>query len=68
MSISNSDALLVDYVEWHLKMDALSNQQLCIELLQSAPIGGKHGELCELVVERLCPGLITSLGEGGCDA
>ena len=60
-----SDEILVmlDYIDWHQRMDKLSNEDLCRELLRTAPVWGRFGELSDLVIERLCPGLMDKIAD-----
>ena len=46
------------YLHWHSRMEALDSRALANELLNVAPVIGALGELCDLVAERLAPGII----------
>ena len=54
---------MIPYIEWHLKMDKLSNEELVRVFLRESPMFGEFGELCDLVAERLCPGIMDKLGD-----
>jgi hypothetical protein len=45
MNAISENGDILSYIEWHFKMDKLSNRETCIELLRSAPIGGGRGVL-----------------------
>ena len=42
-------------------MSGLSNEELIKELLKVAPLFGVLGDLIDLLVERLCPGILDKL-------
>lgn len=54
---------LLAYLREHTRMSELSNEDLCRELLREAPVFGRLGELVDILVERVCPGLITKMDE-----
>ena len=60
--LNEDDAFkLIDYLQWHRRMSALSNEELIKELLKVAPLFGVLGDLIDLVVERLCPGILDKI-------
>ena len=52
---------VLHYLQWHDKMTALSNEDLVKELLKVTPVLCKLGSLIDIVVERLCPGILDKL-------
>jgi hypothetical protein len=54
---------LLAYLREHTRMSELSNEELCREFLAVAPVFGRLGELGDLLVERLCPGIISKMDE-----
>lgn len=62
--VTTQDAAnLLAYLKEHTRMSELSNEDLCRELLREAPVFGRLGELVDILVERVCPGLITKMDE-----
>jgi hypothetical protein len=54
---------VLSYLREHTRMSALSNEDLCREFLAVAPVFGRLGELGDILVERLCPGIIGKMDE-----
>jgi hypothetical protein len=52
---------LLAYLREHTRMMNLSNEDLCREFLAVAPVFGRLGELGDILVERLCPGIIEKM-------
>lgn len=54
---------LIEWIRWRSAMEALSNGDLCRELLKTAPLMGRLSDLCEIVAERLSPGIIEKMDD-----
>lgn len=54
---------LLAYLREHTRMSELSDEDLCREFLAVAPVFGRLGELGDILVERLCPGIISKIDE-----
>ena len=54
---------LVNYLSWHSQMESLPNDQLARLFLRSAPLMGRHAELCVLMAERLVPGIVDKMAD-----
>lgn len=58
---------IVEMIQWRQQMEALDNKALAHALLSEAPLNGKLGALCDIVAERLSPGIIERLGSAAED-
>ena len=56
-------ANVLAYLRIHQRLDGLSNDDLCREILKVAPVFGMLGELIDIAVERLSPGIIVKLAK-----
>jgi hypothetical protein len=63
MSNESLDSNLLKYALWHQETEKLSNEELCRKVLTVAPLVGELGELIDILVERLCPGIIDKIAD-----
>lgn len=63
MTTPEEGETLLAYLREHTLMSALSDEDLCREFLAVAPVFGRLGELDDILVERLCPGIISKMDE-----
>jgi hypothetical protein len=64
--LTHEDALKVmAYMKEHDRLSRLSNDDLAHVFLENAPLFTVFADICELVAERLSPGIIIRMSEEG---